>query len=97
LYAALPFLILLAPDRLIVFPLVLHDCIEDAGHWDNLCKLAGGAARRVAELIRSRSQSMLITYPGLLARYGQLGILLSEPLRVRAQTLRPLPDPKFRR
>jgi hypothetical protein len=43
--------------------------------WENLRKLAGSAARRVAEQIRSRSQSLLLIYPGLLARYGQLGIL----------------------
>lgn len=43
--------------------------------WENLRKLAGSAAGRVSEQIRSRSQSLLLIYPGLLARYGQLGIL----------------------
>jgi serine/threonine protein kinase len=43
--------------------------------WDNLRKLAGSAARRVAEKMRSRTQDMLLIYPGLLGRYGQLSIL----------------------
>lgn len=46
-----------------------------ARDWDNLRKLASHAARHVAEQIRSRMQSMLLIYPGLLGRYGQLSIL----------------------
>ena len=51
--------------------------------WDNLRKLASSAARRVAEKIRSRTQDMLLIYPGLLGRYGQLSILddLADSLR----------------
>jgi serine/threonine protein kinase len=43
--------------------------------WENLCKLASTAVRRVAGQIRSRTQSMLLIFPGLLGRYGQLSIL----------------------
>ncbi|NYF54063.1 BREX system serine/threonine kinase PglW [Tunturiibacter gelidoferens] len=43
--------------------------------WDKLRTLAANAAVRVAGTIQSRSKSMLLTYPGLLARYGQLSIL----------------------
>jgi serine/threonine protein kinase len=43
--------------------------------WENLRKLAASAARHVAEQIRSRTQSMLLIYPGLLGRYGLLSIL----------------------
>jgi hypothetical protein len=43
--------------------------------WDMLCRLAGFAANQVAEQIRSRKQSLLLIYPGLLGRYGQLSIL----------------------
>jgi len=46
-----------------------------ARDWDNLRKLAANAARRVAEQIGARTQSMLLMYPGLLGRYGQLSIL----------------------
>jgi hypothetical protein len=46
-----------------------------ARDWDNLRKLAANAARRVAEQIGTRTQSMLLMYPGLLGRYGQLSIL----------------------
>jgi serine/threonine protein kinase len=43
--------------------------------WENLNRLATAAARQVAEQIRSRTQSMLVIYPGLLGRYGQQSIL----------------------
>jgi len=43
--------------------------------WDNLRTLASSAAGRVAEKVRSRSEPMLLIYPGLLGRYGQLSIL----------------------
>jgi serine/threonine protein kinase len=46
-----------------------------ARDWDNLRKLAASAAHHVAEQIRARTQSMLLIYPGLLGRYGQLSIL----------------------
>jgi serine/threonine protein kinase len=48
---------------------------NNARDWDNLRKLAANAARHVAEQIRSRTRSMLLIYPGLLGRYGQLSIL----------------------
>jgi hypothetical protein len=43
--------------------------------WHNLLKLAAKAARSIAEQVRARKQSMLLIYPGLLGRYGQLQIL----------------------
>jgi serine/threonine protein kinase len=43
--------------------------------WENLRKLAASAARTVAQQIRTRTQSTLLIYPGLLGRYGQLSIL----------------------
>jgi hypothetical protein len=43
--------------------------------WENLRTLASNAAGRLAEKIQSRSQPMLLMYPGLLGRYGQLTIL----------------------
>jgi hypothetical protein len=43
--------------------------------WENLNRLATAAARQVSEQIRSRMQSMLVIYPGLLGRYGQQSIL----------------------
>jgi hypothetical protein len=43
--------------------------------WDNLRKLAAGAALRVGAKIRSRTQAMLLIYPGLLGRYGRLSLL----------------------
>jgi hypothetical protein len=43
--------------------------------WDNLRKLAADAACKMAEKIKSRTQSTLLIYPGLLGRYGQLSIL----------------------
>jgi hypothetical protein len=41
----------------------------------NLRKLAGKAAKTVAEQLRERTQSTLVVFPGLLARYGQITIL----------------------
>ena len=38
-------------------------------------ELAANAVRHAAEQIRSRTQSVLLIYPGLLGRYGQLSIL----------------------
>jgi serine/threonine protein kinase/transcriptional regulator with XRE-family HTH domain len=46
-----------------------------AADWNKLCILAAGAARRVAEQVRSRTRSMLLIYPGVLGRYGQMSIL----------------------
>ncbi len=53
----------------------LHIGNRHNGDWDRLRRLAAGAAARVAEKLRSRTQPTLIIYPGLLARYGQLSIL----------------------
>src|SRR5260370_8780473 len=52
-----------------------HGKADGSRDWENLRKLAANAARHVAEQIRSRTQSMLLIYPGLLGRYGQLSIL----------------------
>jgi hypothetical protein len=41
----------------------------------NLRKLAGKAAQGVADRLRQRREPMLLLFPGLLARYGQLRIL----------------------
>jgi serine/threonine protein kinase len=43
--------------------------------WENLSRLAGQAARMIAEKLRQRQESTLVIFPGLLARYGQLSIL----------------------
>jgi len=43
--------------------------------WDNLQKLAANAAQKVATQLRSRRESTLVIYPGLLSRYGQLSLL----------------------
>jgi serine/threonine protein kinase len=47
----------------------------DSRDGQNLRKLAGKAAKTVAEKLRQRKQSTLVVFPGLLARYGQITIL----------------------
>ena len=47
----------------------------DTRDGQNLRKLAGKAAKSVAEKLRHRKESTLVMFPGLLARYGQITIL----------------------
>jgi len=56
---------------------------RDSRDWRNLQHVAARAAAAVAASLLELRKPALLVYPGLLARYGQLGVL--EQLRVRAE------------
>jgi serine/threonine protein kinase len=43
--------------------------------WTNLCRLVGRALPKVEEHLRTAKRTLLLTYPGLLARYDRLELL----------------------
>jgi serine/threonine protein kinase len=43
--------------------------------WTNLCRLVGRALPKVEEQLRTATRTVLLTYPGLLARYDRLEVL----------------------
>jgi serine/threonine protein kinase len=49
--------------------------LPDSQDGRNLFRLAERAAKSVADRLRQRQEPTLVIFPGLLARYGQLGIL----------------------
>lgn len=47
----------------------------DSGDWTKLKRLVTGAIARVEERLHGAQRPLLLTYPGLLARYDRLDVL----------------------
>jgi serine/threonine protein kinase len=53
------------------------DAVPGQGDWDKLLLLVRRAMPAVEARLRASKKTMLLVYPGLLARYGQMGLLES--------------------
>ena len=51
------------------------DSAPQHGDWDKLLLLVGRAMPGIEQKLMSADQTMLLIYPGLLARYGQMELL----------------------
>ncbi len=58
------------------------DALPKAGDWDKLMMLVGRAMPAVEERLLAAERTMLVIYPGLLARYDQMDMLSRLSLKV---------------
>lgn len=71
--------------RVVWDKVVAADAMPNSGDWDKLLRLVGRAMPRVEAALGQSAQTILLIYPGLLARYHQLTLLE----RLREQVGRP--------
>ncbi len=65
-----------AANANVAWELVLKtDATPQAGDWDKLMMLVGRAMPAIEDRLLHAEQTMLMVYPGLLARYGQMDLL----------------------